>query len=54
MIISLSTYGKQLLKPESTDEDIKRFYKDVILELVLLQYRNQLCENLIWYALQNL
>lgn len=54
MLSSFSTYGKRLLKLETSEDDINRIYRDVIYELVLKQYKGQLCENLIWYAMEQL
>ena len=54
MLISFSTYGKQLLDQEANEISINHVYKDIIYKLVLMQYKAQLNENLIWYAMQKL
>lgn len=58
MIISISTYGRQLLVSDGevtvSDEDIDYTYKDVIHDMVLSHYHGELQETLIWHGISHL
>ncbi len=56
LIISISTYGKQILSQEEIDNgaDIAVVYEERIRDTIIKQFEGELKEDLLWYAVEKI